>query len=444
MYRRSSLVIGVFLLLLFSLVAASALHYQTEGLARHPEDLKVHQLEKQKDGRFTHLLLSDSVTENATEGIAFSDDTLPVLTNGWLRLAGQFFLLRRAFEKNPLSDVDIFVVPDIFIIDVNDEGGGRIRYTYTDSLFTRPDEIMDLREAGDPKAGRHLIYLDVIFKSWHRVIDELPPRNRFIPPMPRPSAAAVTPAAADRINNRRSALSNFAITRQNTYFLKRINDLCFSNKLHCRIIIEPIPSSIRSIDWGEIHRLAPNIEWVDVNDFESFPDGAFYDGLHLKKPEWADYYVSLLTSRIMLPTAKPSPWDGHPLMFNRCANQALMHTEHLHEAEAWGQWTNGDASSIEINFTGNTLRPPILVVEGEILVSSRAQDITFTINGEHLCTHRVVKSGKVIIRCPLRGPLQQGFLKVDVRTSYSVVPKEDLGQPDSRSLGFGWKSLAIE
>ena len=134
------LVIAVFAATSVLLLCAGYANYRLRGLERHPQDVQLFQLERMK-GPFDRLVLSDSVTENATAAMAFSEDTLPLLTHGWMRLAGQYLMFERVLARGPVHAMDFFMVPDMVVMDVDDEAQGRIRSTYTDTLFTRGEEI---------------------------------------------------------------------------------------------------------------------------------------------------------------------------------------------------------------------------------------------------------------------------------------------------------------
>src|ERR1700722_6608699 len=98
---------------------AGLINLELLGLARHPEDIKVSALARMR-GNYDRLILSDSGTAEATRDVVLDPRDYPLMTNGYLRLAGQFFLLRRALERGTFKEVDLFLTPDLLLANVND------------------------------------------------------------------------------------------------------------------------------------------------------------------------------------------------------------------------------------------------------------------------------------------------------------------------------------
>jgi len=103
-----------------------------------------------------------------------------------------------------------------------------------------------------------------------------------------------------RIAARKAQFSAFKITDQNAYLLQRINALCHARQIACRIVIEPIPRSLRPVDLSQLRSFVPDLAIVDINDFVDCPDSGFYDGLHLRKPDWTAYYRTVLSDKGLL------------------------------------------------------------------------------------------------------------------------------------------------
>ena len=296
--RRPAVLFACVAVILF---CAAALNFELRGLARHPQDIQLFNLNRLR-GTYERILLSDSVTENATNRIILDSRDYPLMTNGWLRLAGQVFLLRRALERIHPREIDLFLTPDLLLASVNDEGNGRIRYTYTDTLFRRTDEINDLRAAGDAEAGHRWVLPELLLKSFQPQLRQLSVRNEYQSAKPQPlDNEPLSTESQARLQARAAAFKQFRIPPQNIFFLRRFSEACSAANARCRFIVEPLPASLPRIDLKtELNQLAPGVEIADVNDIVQFPDAAFRDGLHLRDPYWTAFYRTILAERDLM------------------------------------------------------------------------------------------------------------------------------------------------
>jgi hypothetical protein len=444
---RSRLVPAIFVVTCVAVTAAAFGNYQLRGLARHPEDIKLFNLDH-SHGSFRRLILSDSVTENATAGIALDPGDLPLMTHGWMRVAGQYFLMRRALERNAIESVDFFLVPDLLIVDVDNEAQGRIRHTYTDTLFTRREEIDDLRRAGDEEAGRHFVFFELAFKSLQPGPRELPPRTMPQMAAPRPTASNdVDDEGQRRIEGRARALTEFKVTPQNTYFLKRLAEACAKQDIACRLIIEPMPASLPRINPSRLRDLVPGVDIVDINDFAVFPDSAFRDGLHLRSPNWTAYYRTILAEKGLMKFAPPgggaAPWNGDKIVVASGSNdQRLIRVSGFHALEPWGCWTDGTHAVAFVDLEDNPTRRNRLTLALTALIKRGPQRVAVSINGDERCSQIVTENGNTSLSCKLPDGVK-GPTKIEISTSYASSPR-DWGEADSRALGIGLRSVGLE
>lgn len=438
--RRSLIILGIFTTVFLLATAAAYSHYQFAGLARDPIDVKLHDL-ADLHGHFDHLILSDSVTENAMAGFRLAPGTIDLLSNGWLRLAGQYLLMKRAFKQASFDRATLFVVPDLLMVDVNDEANGRVRYTYTDTIFTRPDEIAELRRAGDEKAGQRFLFFDLIFKSLQKRLHEPSARTKILlPHASRPDPSIEKSSTwAKKISLRRGRLSAFSISRQNRFFLERIEEQCRTAMVQCRIVIEPTPASMhRSGFVDAINAVAPTLEVIDVNDFASFPDEAFLDALHLGF-DWSDYYRTIAANARLLDFEPLQQWNGSLLTFGPTdADRYFAHS--LHPPEYWGRWTSAASADMIFN-AADVAKDSFLELLGQSLAHKGPQIIDIAVDGQIICEKRIETEGEVRFLCPLPARAS-GLMKMSVLVSYVSCPQE-WGVADNRILGFGLKSIKI-
>jgi hypothetical protein len=444
---RSRAVPTIFVVTCAALTAGAFANYELRGLARHPEDIKLFKLDH-AHGSFRRLILSDSVTENATAGVVIDATDLPLLTHGWMRLAGQYFLMRRALENNTIEAVDLFLVPDLLLANVDNEAQGRIRHTYTDTLFMRRDEIDDLRRAGDEEAGRQFVFFELLFKSLQPAPRDLPLRTMTHVAAARPSDTEATNEESRlRLEGRIRALSDFSVTAQNRVFLKEFAETCARRAVSCRMIIEPMPASLPRMNSSLLRDLAPGVEVIDINDFTRFPDSAFRDGLHLRSPKWAAYYRTILSEKGLMKfgsyVPKEVPWNGEAIAFDAGHNDdRLVRVSGFHAPEPWGCWTDGMRAEVFVNIGSGAAHRRHLTFALTALVKKGPQRVAVSINGEERCSQMLTESGAAILSCDLPDGAE-GPTKIEISASYASSPR-DWGADDSRALGIGLRSMTLE
>src|SRR5207253_8184583 len=123
-------------------LAASSWRLAVHGMSRDRTDRVVHEVTRMRGAKLSAIVLSDSVTAPVLFMSTPAPGVLPMATNGYMRLAGQYLLFRRFLEDNETERLYLFAHPSLFALDLSDEeGNGLPRYTYVDSVFTRSDEV---------------------------------------------------------------------------------------------------------------------------------------------------------------------------------------------------------------------------------------------------------------------------------------------------------------
>ena len=444
---RSRTIAVAFAIAALATFFAGLINLELRGLARHSEDIKVFALARMR-GNYDRLILSDSVTAEATRDVVLDPRDYPLMTNGYLRLAGQFFLLRRALERGTFKEVDLFLTPDLLLANVDNEQNGRIRYTYIDSLFRRADEIADLRAAGDLGAGQRWVLFDLLLKSFQTKPRSLPAQTVYQAAEARPDEEeAPTAESRERLQWRAAYFAQFAVTTQNAYFLRRIAQTCAAAKLACRLVVEPLPASLPRLDLkSTLGALAPGVAIVDINDFARFPNAAFSDGLHLKSAQWRAYYRTLLAEHGLMhfppPEASLSPWRGERLALGSDASSAFVHfASAVYPAEGWGRWSGGPRSAFYVKLDTTVKRPARVALELTALVRNKAQRIVVAIDGASVCEREVTVNGPLEMICDIPDT-DRDATKIEINMSFANSPKER-GGADDRLLQIGLCSLEL-
>ena len=321
-----------------------------------------------------------------------------------------------------------------------------IRHTYTDTLFTRPEEIADLRRSGDRAAGTRLVFFELLYKALQPAPRELPVRTATQKASSRPvDAAPISEESRQRLEGRARALSAFAVTPQNQFFLKHFTETCAERGVACRFIIEPMPASLPRMNTSLLRDLAPGVEIVDVNEFAVFPDFAFRDGLHLRSPDWTSYYRTILSDQGLMSfgsfVSKAAPWNGENISFGAGPNdERLVRIAGFHTPESWGCWTDGTLAEAFVNIGDGAARSHRLTMAITMLVKKGPQRVAVAINGDERCSQTLTESGDTSLSCDLPDGMK-GPTKIEVSTSYASSPK-DWGEDDLRSLGVGLRSMS--
>src|SRR6476469_6348882 len=166
--RRGLVALVLFGASLAALFAASAWRLEAHGLARTREDRIAHAVASMRGVEAEAIVLSDSVTTSAAYPARPAPGVYMMLTNGYLRVLGQYLLFRRFVEHNHARRMFLFIAPSELVVDIPDDtGSGLARYTYVDSVFTRPDERRILDEAGAHPKREIEWRFERLLKTWY-------------------------------------------------------------------------------------------------------------------------------------------------------------------------------------------------------------------------------------------------------------------------------------
>jgi hypothetical protein len=437
--------LAAFALACAALVALGGWNYARVGLARHADDLRLRHLAS-LSGEVQTLLLSDSVTENATFGYVFAPGVYPVMSHGWMRLMGQYLTFRRAVERARLREVVLILLPDVLYTDVDHEGQGRIRYTYTDTIFTRPDEILLMQQLGYAEAGKRFIWLELFMRSFNPASRALPPRRLTHRDQPRPrETLPLTEEARWRHGARATIMHDRDLPVQNQKLLQLFASDCARLAIRCRLAISPMAASLPRMNLDRIRPHIPGVELIDLNDGARFPDEAFPDGLHLAEPEWAAYYRSLLASLglVRFGVFKPDlpAWNGDKLSFAAGPEDPRwVFAAGFHPRESWGVWTSETEAELFVRLpahaAGRTLR-----LTGVANARRGPLSLALALDGGEPCRAVAEAPGEVVMDCPISARAGE-VVKLTLTAGYLVSPTE-WGIADPRRLGFGLKTLEL-
>jgi hypothetical protein len=337
--HRGALVIAGFAVAFAAALAASAWRLAVHGMSRDRSDRVVHEVTRMHGTRLSAIVLSDSVTAALLFPSKPAPGVLPMATNGYMRLAGQYLLFRRFIEDNDTKRMYLFAHPSLFALDLSDdEGNGLPRYTYVDSVFTRADEVQILKEAhGTPRRSIEPRF-ERLLKSWYPNFE------------PRPFSLEMWHVVASDLPAQRDAGPRPPppLTFQIRYVLGRFEADCRARGIECTIIEEPSRPGEPHYDVGPLRVLFPGLRFVDSHDFVSFPTSSFPDGMHLDYRGLRHYASAIQAHVAKILDDRVPPWDGTRIDFSRTDSVPLF-SEDLHGSEPWGAWAG--SARVRLRFT---------------------------------------------------------------------------------------------
>jgi hypothetical protein len=331
---------AVFALALVATLAASAWHLRVYGVSRTREDRVAHIAGSMRGVEAEAIVLADSVTTTPAYLAKPAPGVYPFLTNGWLRLLGQYLLFHRFLEHNHAKRMFLFIIPGEFTADIPDEAGSGLgRYTYVDSIFTAADEKRILDEGGAHPKVEIDPRFELMLKTWYP--------NRMPHPLALglftvpPSSAPVQPDAAPRMR--------LALPAQANYALHRFEDDCRTHHVECAIVQAPTGPGVLRYDMTDLGHRFPGLRFVDTHDFAQYPAEGFPDGMHMDRPTSMRYLSLIQTHVAPLFASSPTSWDGGKVEFSMPEAQVIFSSATYHPSEGWGAWTS--AATLAMRFS---------------------------------------------------------------------------------------------
>ena len=271
------------------------------------------------------VLLGDSVTQDAASQYALGSETqiANLTTNQASGMTGALLLLKRHLARSttPPRHVAIAATPEFFAYTPR----GATKDVYLLSVFRRADEQRYMAEAGIVTDGSS--WKPAILEPERRIFNRavglvhgllskpriplaLPPQNA---PLETPGGNMASPSIIEQRRVKRIEPS--ATARR---AMKYICALSTTHTFTVHIVWAPAPASAHRL-WLEHETLrgleraleeptenCRDLRFSDSNLLRSFPDHAFRDPDHLRRPGWTVAYSNLLRDLLAEMIASPT------------------------------------------------------------------------------------------------------------------------------------------
>ena len=276
-------------------------------LRRQDVDLLVVAIERM-ESKATIVLGGDSVTQDAakTYRLGALGMVANLTTNQASGVIGLRLLLDRYLARHEAPYHLVIAATPEFL---GYEPEGRAAKVYVSSVFRRPEEQTLLARFIPPESWRPAA-LAVQDRLWEPLVSLAAPEPRSWPGgEAEPDQTVLEPApapagVASQITGRAAKRLGLSPSTQDS--LRAICSQALRHNFTLHLLWAPMPESLAVLrrerrDFDALEAAlapvladCPRVERVDINTLASFPDHAFRDADHLRRPGWTARYAFLL------------------------------------------------------------------------------------------------------------------------------------------------------
>ena len=305
------------ILFLGVIVEALAALLQGTPQLRHPLDYLLISMKQAEISNSGVVILGDSVTQDTANQyrLASKARLADLTTNQASGMTGSYILLRRHMKKNGSPrHVIIAATPEFFAYTPT----AATAKVYLSSVFTDADEQRYLSSVGllpDIQEWRPAVLEieDRVFNKLTSFIFPNSPSEKYKKPSPpgNPTLEGLGGNATSIIAIKPRFRSQLKLSKTAQRALQDICRLITPQNATLHIVVAPIPASVyrywkvdKRLESFEVNVRAAankNCQKIIVSDFNktrSFPDHAFRDSDHLRRPGWTALYAHMLKQYI--------------------------------------------------------------------------------------------------------------------------------------------------
>jgi len=306
MNSKKWIIVWIFIPLSLTLLILEVSYSVKKNNHRHNVDYIVNeQLENLRNEKYTTIILGDSLAVNSFTSLSMHDLILNLSSNAAISLAGNYFILKKYLSSNQMpKNVYLFLVPEILTNDLNNQHA----HSYYQTVFIEEEQIEEMNKIDSS-----------IFKNKKNKIDKYieSRKNSFInfnkyslPIRHKNKDINEQDLKKDKdfrfsyIQNRIKKADknlNQSIKLIPQVYLDKIISLCKFNNIKCTIAIEPLPQNLNRVFLdSKVYKHIKNLEIniLNINDYFTFKNEYFYDGVHIRG-DINSYYQNLIDKHIL-------------------------------------------------------------------------------------------------------------------------------------------------
>lgn len=303
--KNKILIILFFLPFILSLLCAEIFTFLNKNNYRHIIDYKTNKIIlKNLNKKIDHVLLGDSLLDNAIGNIKIKENILDLSTSAYLTLPGNYLLLRRFLNNTKHNPKNIYLFFSSSILNKISNGTKELYYK---TVFNKKDELSIMQKIEKNKTTNEIFLSYFLSRKRAFTKEYYTPKERidftqvsdintnFIIPKNYDDQKII-----DTINQSKQTMNE--ITDENIYAIQMISKLALEKKINIYFILEPVPFETNMIfKKSNLRKLLVenNYKVLNINNFYTF-DNYFFkdDGIHIKG-NMNKYYSHLIDKYII-------------------------------------------------------------------------------------------------------------------------------------------------
>jgi len=295
-HLRWLLTTAAFALLLLGLVEGN--YRYGVRCPRNEIDAKLLDLERVNGKHFRVVLFSDSMTHNPARSFQMADDVLDLTTTNGPTLLGIKFMLQRLYGAGgSVEDAVVFLRPEFFNFDPAQAVNWIFLY------FNREEELAELSQYGTRGYVSYEVYLRNRLDALN-FSNYLLTRSRLTKVPFDGQYVLEKGVVADHLKTVDDA--DFGATATAQRIVRTLTALCERNGTRLTYVLEPLTSEDhRRVPGSDFERFfqrladsSPGVRYLDASNLATFPDEAFFDGVHPRQ-NWGKYYLAIIDRRVV-------------------------------------------------------------------------------------------------------------------------------------------------
>jgi hypothetical protein len=274
----------------FIIVVLMFFNFKSGGAKRNVLDYKINKISKIHDRNYDAIILSDSVTHAGIRYFKKDKTVLDMSTVASIGIHGNLFLLNRfLINGNRTKKLFYFILPSSVELDLTRDAS--YPYSYMTSIFKNEYEVNFLK-----KFNKENLYFEDRLYLW---MSSLSPFNREYLYDSRyftiqPHTRGVSPVKPEIIETKCPLKPHHT----SIVTLNNMINIASDNEIEFVVVFEPRETNIFNCIDQISNSLKGEFKVLDVNNYLSFDESSFRDGVHLI-PSEEFHYLNWLNNNLV-------------------------------------------------------------------------------------------------------------------------------------------------